>query len=210
LVKEPAFMELKYFYLILCLFASLTVVGQSKRSSTQLSLLDKTDTAVVPAPPEFDFRTVDSGYATGFCNSLIQLLKDATINFERIRGKYIETNNDGIRWTTTGGLPNTVTSCLIDMKVWQYEAVVYLGNSKEDMSIIFSKYSKLLYNCMLANAYIAKSLEKNALAKLRFYPDIKYEKPKIAANGQLPYVTMKVDYAELTDTYTITISVWNK
>jgi len=78
------------------------------------------------------------------------------------------------------------------------------------MARVYSRYSGFVHDCMPARGYETKSLEKNGVAKLLNYPTLGYSRPAVqGAEVQPPHVTLKADYADLTDTYTITITVWS-
>ena len=182
-------MKLKYCLVVLCSLLTFNAIAQN---------------GSVSITPIYDtVAKTDMAGDGNFCSALKQLINDANKGFARAKGKEIEVHAETAIWSSNMGIPGAKTSSLIFTSSWQYEGVMYLGNSAADMRSYYDKYKKLVSGCLQDEGYDLKT-EKNMEPKLNSYPELIYSKP----SWEAPRVTMKVEYTENTGTYTMSVNVW--
>ena len=189
--KQIQFMRLECFLFIGCVLLAFSADAQNGSVSIQ---------------PVYDKPAVkaDETGAGDFCKMIMKLAGDAPGNFTKTKGKEIEVHTEASIYSCNMALPGMVTSALIFTGSWQYEGIVYQGNSIEDMRIYYDKYKKLLDGCAAAQGYSLVDQQANADAKLNNYPGLYYRKP----SKEGPFISMNVYYADNTGTYTLSVNVW--
>jgi hypothetical protein len=219
------FMKGRYLLVSLSLFVSLIAMGQGRRSSEsstrQTSGVQKdavtADSMAGQDTSKEKIEEITPDEVDNFCDVLTQLMKDASGNFERIKGKSIETVSNNTRYTSMGGIPGAITSCLIHSPAkWQYEGILFQGSSKDDLKTAFDKCKKSLDNCLIAKGY-AMSLNKNGASKQDSYPEYSYAKTTDGSGASSakdsknsgPRATLDVDYTAGADIYVLTLNVWS-
>ncbi len=214
-------MKGKYLLVIACMLVSLTSMAQRRKRSSPPPE-ETTETRAKAADPKAAAtaaqdtnRHVEDDVipeSTDFiCSSLLTLMNDAANDFEHTKGKSIETVAAGTRWTAMGGVPGAITSSLLRAPArWQYEGIMYQGNSKDDMKEMYEKYKGILSSCLSAKGYTAGS-GKNASSKLSDTPELKYTKSAADAKDAKhnPRATINVDYTAGADLYVVTVNVWS-
>lgn len=209
-------MKGKYLLVVVCMLVSLTSMGQRrKRRAQQQEQEQKTeapapvkDSTAAAAHVVDDIIPENTGY---ICTALVQLMNDATNDFEHTKGKSIETVAAGTRWTSMGGIPGSITSSLLRTPArWQYEGIVYQGNSREDMKEAYEKYKGIFSPCLSAKGY-TMSTGKSTSGKSEGYPECKFAKDKegVKDSKHNPRATINVDYTAGADLYVVTVNVWS-
>jgi hypothetical protein len=215
------------FLIIVCLLATLSAMGQNRKSpassnsptsGAQKDAATATDSLSGQGASESKIEEITPDQVDNFCSVLLQLMDDAAGNFERIRGKVIETVSNNTLYTSNGGIPGTITSSLIHSPSrWQYEGVLYQGNSKEEMQTVFDKNKRSLDNCLPAKGY-RTGRNKNSSSKLEDFPEYNYSKAdddggsssaRDGKHNNPPHATLNVDYTAGTDIYVLTLNIWS-
>lgn len=214
-------MKGKYLLVIVCLLASLHTMAQRRRNHSAPDDQKKEAPAVVrdtlPAQ-DTTRRVMDDVIPENtdmLCGTLMQLINDAANDFEKAKGKVIESIASGTRWTSTTGVPGAITSSLTHSATkWQYEGIVYQGNSKDDVKEAYEKYKGTLDNCLASKGYVVSS-NKNTSPKLENYPEYKYtrgnDKSSVAAKEgkHNPRAAVNVEYTAGADIYVVTVNIWS-
>ena len=214
-------MKGKYLLVIVLLLVSLNTMAQRRKRSSPppeekteapvpvTNNLPAPDTTrhiiedVIPEPPDYT------------CTALMQLVKEASNDFEKTKGKVIESIATGTRWTSTAGFPGAITTSLMHTATkWQYEGVVYQGNSKDDMKEAVEKYKNTLSGCLSPQGFVMSS-GKSATSKGDNNPEYKYTRAvdKSSADGPRdskhnPRATLNIEYTAGADIYVVTVNIW--